>query len=359
MESRKAALSLLFLAVIASGCIEVNGTHQESSQAIAVHSLSVTPGEIHEDATVTAELEVANVGLLPADVRLGDDERGREVLKNYCRDLFEFDRTDFDVMTSGDYDEDTQTVTLQPRQELRLSWRLNQDGDIPTIGDRCDFEFEMEFDYSVSAYRQVQIKRSQQVQGSPELHSMSSSGPLLFRIDTRGGTAERPATFIADRDSYMDIILQLENQGEQGYAKGIVDIDEESLSVRATEPLKLDEGFDRIEEDEDGEGFKLPQFSGGDAMTVSYTGDSELRLVSNREWDNFQDYGDEGPWCDIGNDEELRMFEGQSRPITCSLPVPSSDDLEDPADMSEVFARVNYTYVKDIGSRRVEVEPRG
>jgi len=217
------------------------------------------------------------------------------------------------VTTSGDYREEKDSVRLKPDRDLNMRWRLEHVGNTPLYGERCDLEFAMVFNYSVNALKQVQVKRNDEVEGSPELRTQSSQGPLYFAVETVGSSTGDDSTFVAGRDDEVTTHLQLQNIGQEGVAKGVVDLQEESLEISATEPLKFQEDIDSWS---------------GDADTI----------------------------CDIDENEDLRIFEGESRVLTCNIPAP--EDIEEPSQISEIFASVNYTYRKDLGSRRVEVEVR-
>ncbi len=320
MERQRAILILLFLAVVASGCTS-GGGDQESTGSITVHQLSVSPQEIYEGTSVTVSLDLANTGNLPAEVDLGND--GQRVMKDYCPDIFEIEG-DVSVTTSGE--RDGNRVELGPEDELRLRWRLQQKGDVPLYGQRCDLKFQVPFNYSVSTYKQVQIKRSREVEDS-KLQAESSSGPLFFALETIGSSTENPSVFIAGKDDSVSLLMQLQNRGQEGYSKGVVDVEERSLSVRASEPLELDENFTK-----NGNSFRWEVNPGAG-------------------------YSNSDRRCESG--DEIRMFEGDSRVLKCDIPVPKSGDLSSPSAISEIFARIDYAYMKDAGSRQVEVKTRG
>lgn len=311
MESRTIALSLLFV-VLVSGCIH-GGNDGDSGRAITVTQLNVQPQEIYEGTSVTVSMDVRNTGKLPAVISLGN--RGTNVLKNHCPDIFTIPGDGYTVTTSGDRQGDR--VRLKPDRELRMRWELRQEGDVPLYGFRCDLEFELPFNYSVNAYRQVQIKRNRDVSGSPNLQFESSRGPLMFALETLPGSTGRPDTFVSDRDESITLLLQLQNLQEEEYNKGVIDINEQSLEVTASDPLQLSEGYT----------------SSGWTVKGGY---------SNAR-------------CDV-SDNELRIFEGKSQVLKCSVPVP---DVGQPSQISEFFAEVNYTYLRDVASRRVEVMSSG
>jgi hypothetical protein len=51
------------------------------------------------------------------------------------------------------------------------------------------------------------------------------------------------------------------------------------------------------------------------------------------------------------------MFEGQSRLITCDIPLP--DSLVEPSEVGQITASVKYTYLKQAGETNIEVQNRG
>lgn len=365
METQRLALSLLFLVVLASGCSHTGGSGQESPRAINVNSFSVTPQEIYEDTSVRVSIDVTNTGNLPTKVSLGDN--GEKVLKNYCPDIFSLDKKDFSVTTSGE--RDGNSVRLEPRDQMNLRWRLQQEGDVPLYNFKCNIEAEMEFNYSVRSYRQIQIKRDREVQGSPKLYAESSSGPMVFGTQTRGTTDERRDSFIATEEGEnreILVLLQLHNPNREGYNKGVVDIQKSSLVVRASDPLELFEGFKPESETlsiedcvEEYSGDQQPSGFNQDIIRCVKTGMGQDNLI----WTNFTKYSDSsGPKCDVQSEEEIRLF-GQgsrnSRVITCNVDLPQKNELKAPSEVSEIFAKVNYTYLKDVGSRTVTVKPRG
>lgn len=352
MDRRNLALSLLSLVVLASGCVPGGGNGgQESSRAITVQSFSVTPREVYAETTTKVSLDVKNTGNLPADVSLGD-EKGSRVLKDYCPDIFEITEDGFSVVTSGE--REGNTVSMEPGDEMSLRWRLKQSGEVPLYGYNCDMDVQIPFNYSVQSYRQVQVKNSSEVEGSPELHWESSSGPLRFAIETTGGVEQQSSTFTApsDNERTVTVLLQLQNSGAEGYQKGVIDIRERSLAIAATDPLELDEGFTRVKPDSD------------DVRLAKEL--SESRDMTEEEFRSFKEgevewspYGYDTTRCDVESSEELKMFEGDSRRINCNVPLPEKSELDAPSEISEIFAQVNYTYMKEVGTRTVEVKPRG
>ncbi|MFB6190472.1 MAG: hypothetical protein ABEJ91_02775 [Candidatus Nanohaloarchaea archaeon] len=335
------------LVVLASGCAHTDGGNgQESSRAITVESFTVTPKTVYAGTTARVSLDMKNTGNLPADVYMG--KKGRRVLKDYCPDIFNISENGFSVVTSGE--RKGNTVLLKPGDEISMRWRLRQTGDVPLYGYKCDMDAQVPFNYSVQSYRQVQVKKSREVQGSPELHWESSSGPMQFAIETTGGVEQGASTFIAPSgdERTVTILLQLQNSGVDGYRKGVIDVQESSLAIKATEPLKLDEGFTRINPD---------RITSRLARGLGISQENYEELTSDTgEWTA---YGYDNPRCDMQSSDQLRMFEGESRMISCNVPLPQKSELDAPSEISEIFAQVNYTYMKEVGTRTVEVKPRG
>ncbi len=344
MESKKLVLSLLFLVVIASGCSSNGGgseTTSEGDGSITVHRLEVQPTEIYEGKTVGVSMDIINSGQLPAKFNPG--KKGERVLKDHCRDIFE--------NTADGYQESTPAedkggyYLLKPKQEIKLRWQLEQQGRVPLYGHECDLDFQVPFNYTVRAYKQVQIKEDRSVEAS-SLNSESSAGPLFLAIETIGSTAEEgQSTFIASEpgeDKNMQILLQLQNAEAEDYGKGVVDIAESTMNIQASPPLTLDEGFKY---------YPSPGAAcGGNPWCFLAYGHS-----GGYEWENFAGVGD--PKCDLDNDDPIRIFEGKSRVITCDLEVPERSALGgSPSMISEISAGVNYTYIKDAGTRNVQVK---
>ncbi len=339
----------MFLAVIVSGCADSGSerTTSESGQAVEIKQLSVSPTQIYQDSNVRVALDIQNTGHLTANISLG--ERGENVMRNYCPDMFENTESGYSVTTSGraiDTDEDSSPdrVELPPQRELKLRWTLNQEGGVPLYGLQCNLQFQVPFNFTVRSYKQVQLKRSPEVEGSPNLESESSRGPMLFAIETIGSTSdEGQSTFISGEDETMTVMFQLRNQQNQDVNKGLIDVYEESVRLAASEPLELDEGFSRQQDcynDYFGPGYVYGCLEGGDEL-----GWSSLS----------EDYSETR--CDFSKDNEIQMYEGQSRIISCDVPVP--DELSAPAMLSEIEGKLSYTYLKDAGSRTVEVQTRG
>lgn len=301
MEQRRAALSLLAIIVLASGCAHTDSDVSTDSGAVEVTKLDVTPGEIRSGSTVRIEMGVTNAGVLPADliVDRGGDLNGDAILTDYCSDLF--DVKEFDSYSSSE--QSTQkSYDLEREEEVRLSWELQQSGDIGINGARCPMKFKVPFNYTVEAYRQLQILRNDDV-GSAQLSYQSSEGPLKLLIETIGSSSEKEAPFFIEGDS-VEVLIQLVNQEKPEEAKYSGAVEVEAPDV-----------------------------------TTPNSGD-EFRLGS----------------CDYGGENDtLTLYEGESQVIRC----PANYSLNDPSLTGEVRAKTNYTFIKNVGTREVQVKYDG
>lgn len=320
MESNRKVLTLLSIVVLASGCINSGGgeTVTEGPESVLVESLTVTPKEIYSDQPVRASITAVNAGNIEAKVDVG--ENGSELLGDYCTDLFKLEQF---RASSSRTSQTEESYTLQSGEKINARWTLEQQGNVPIYGKRCNLAFSVPFNYSVESYRQIQIKQDRDVSGSPQLSSESTTGPMVLAIETLPGSTGQPNTFVLseNRDNRINVMIQLINPSpddEEGFNKGLVDVDKRSFYVQASKPLQLDESY------EDG------------AWTVN------------------ADYED--PRCDMP-EADIRMTQGRSVTISCEIPIDS--DIESPSVLSEITAGVGYQYIKNAGQRQVQVQPRG
>ena len=300
MEQRSAALSLLAIVVLASGCATGDVDTSGSSAAVEVTRLDVTPSEIREGTDVRIEMGIKNAGVLPASLKVerSKESNGDAVLTNYCPDLFQVEN--FDAISSSE--QSTQdSYNLERREEAMLSWELKQTGDVGINGASCPMRFKVPFNYSVEAYRQLQVLRNDDV-GSAELSYQSSNGPLKILIETIGSSSEKEPPFFLKGDN-VEVLVQLVNE----------EPDEEKYSGA----IKVDS----------------PEIT-----TPKGAGDFELGKC---------DYG--------GQKDTLTLYQGESQVIRCPL----NYSLEAPSITGEIRAKTNYTFIKDIGSRDVEVKYSG
>lgn len=304
-------LMLITFVTVTSGCLNGESTQSEGVQAITVEQLTVQPQTILGESSTTAILHVENSGELDAELTIDSDWQdsglhnnyGDRLLTNRCRDIFDVE--DFNARGPGD--ESADQYEMPPRSEARFTWDLsNQQANIPIQGYSCNLRFQVPFDYSVTAFRQLQFVEDRSITGTPDLESRSSSGPMKINVDTIGSTSELgPSTFV-DGDT-AEVRIQLENQAQEGTSyTGFIEASIQDIEAS---------GFDFAEED----GECLDRFDQGD---------------------------------------ELVMYEGESQIIRCRISDEVFDDL-DQSTRGGVQVWVDYSYVKDLGSKEVEVEQRG
>lgn len=308
------------LAVLASGCINTgggSGTVTEGPESVVIEELSVNPQEIYSGQPVQASITAVNAGNIPAEVNVG--ENGGQILGDYCTDLFNLDS----YAAYSDRSSQTQdSYRLESGEMVNARWTLQQQGNVPIYGKRCNLEFSVPFNYSVEAYRQIQIKQNREVQGSPQLSSESTTGPLALAIDTLPGSTGQTSTYVLSEngDDTVNVVIELVNKDpNEEFNKGLVDVDKSSFYVEATEPLQVDEEY------------------------------------RNGEW-STNGYPEEDARCDMP-ETDIRMLEGRSVTISCEIPLDS--EIDSPSVISEISAGVNYKYIKNAGQVEVRVEPRG
>lgn len=340
--------------IITSGCIDGgNETESEGEQAINVEELSVRPSQIYADSSTTATLHIKNTGELPANLTInsgfedisasdtssggsarcstsksldeltaaeinqlkkcatentdsgGSDTSqlgsyGDRVLTNRCRDIF--DVTDFQVRGPGDVS-GSSSYYLPERGEVRFNWVLENinTGNVPINGYSCNLKFQVPFDYTVIAYRQLQFKESEEIQGTPDLNSRSSQGPMAFRIETIGSTSDQSSTFL--EGDQPEIIIYMVNQGQDG---------------------------------------------------TSYTGFINAKVPEIEASGFSLEHSD----CDRDPGDTITMYQGESERIRCHVDQSVFENL-DGSMRGEITAETDYTYVRNLGQKKVEVEYRG
>lgn len=352
MNEKSQLLILLAAIIITSGCIGGEETESEGDQAITVEELSVKPSQIYSGSSTTATLHIKNTGELPANLTInsgfesavssgsssgstedcdqessigapgigqnmenkcltentntgsGDSGQtgsyGDRVLTNRCRDIF--DVTDFEVRGPGDVTGSARYY-LPERGEVRFNWVLENinTGNVPINGYSCNLKFQVPFDYTVTAFRQLQFKESEEIQGTPDLNSRSSKGPMAFRIETIGSTSDQASTFL--EGDQPEIIIYMVNQGKEG---------------------------------------------------TSYTGFINAK-VPDIEASGFSL---EHSNCDRDPGDTITMYQGESERIRCHVDQSVFENL-DGSLRGEISAETEYTYVRNLGQKKVEVEYRG
>lgn len=344
MDTKIQVLILLVFTLVTSGCINgEENTQSEGSQAINVHELTVQPSQIYSGSSSNIILHISNGGELPANLTVNSDydpsDSDRESCEQYrsqsmdaqsinlyrqclsaqqesdsgsdrsegapyadriltdrCRDFLNVE--DFSVIGPGDIE--SSKYTLPPRNEVRFTWVLRnpESSNVPLNGHQCNLRFQVPFDYTVNAYRQIQFKDSRDTSGVPGLESRSSKGPMMLNIDTIGSTSDQASTFIEGDNA--EVRISMINQAEEG---------------------------------------------------TSYTGFIEAEVPEiNAEGFSLEDD------CGEISQDSLTMYEGESQSIRCDI-IP--DENIDGSIRGEVTAKAEYTYVQNLGSRTIEVEYRG
>lgn len=308
-----ATLSVLFLAVTVSGCVGGGGgggqgTADQGDQAIKVQQISVTPEEIFAGSNVRIRMTFSNVGELPAKVQMAKpdapENNGNQILTSSCPDIFSvesFSASSSNVSTTE------RAYHLKPGYKVRLNWNLNQDTEnVPLNGYKCNLRFEVPFEYSVEAFRQVQVKASPDVQGTEDLFSKTSKGPMKLEIQAIGSSAPSAAPTFLQNDSGEALIQLANKQPDENSFTGNVQMSPPDLTAR----------------------------------TISFEGDCP----------------DEE---NIPEDDNIMLYQGQSKVFRCDLSWDSTDFELTPSIKGEVFAEADYTYVKTAGTRSVNVKYRG
>jgi len=307
MNQRKVILSLLATVIVISGCTGGGGGNQEAEDqgntAISVQNLQVEPAEIFAGSNTRIRMSFENVGELPAEIKLGED--GENVLTNHCPDIFDvksFTASSSNISTTLEQ----RPYILDSDYQMRLTWNLEQSSDnVPLNGYRCNLRFKVPFNYSVDAFQQIQIKQDSEVEGSDELFSKSSEGPMKLEIESIGSSSPQGAPTFLEDDS-PEVLVQLENkEPEKGAYSGTMEL-----------------GMPTIE----AEGVKF----GNDThdMQCPRTGDVEATL---------------------------QLYQSQSKIFRC----PINWTLNSPSKRAEISASADYAFIKDAGTKEVEVRYRG
>jgi len=285
----KEVIILLILSVLASGCADSSG-----GQGISVENLNVEPSQVYAGSSTGVSMSVRNSGLLEANLITG--ENGNNVLTNHCTDIFnieEYRASSSRVASTED------NYTLGQGEVTRFYWRLTQEdtSEVPLNGFRCDLKFELPFNYSVNAYKQLQFKESREVEGSTQLESKVSEGPLRVVSEVIGSTSQQPNTILTQDDASIYITVENADSQDSPY-QGLVQIND--IRIDSTESISLQE--------------------------------------------------------DCGSDDSVTLSTGSQEVYRCSI---GPADMNSPSVRGEVNVQVDYTFVKDIGNRKVKVQYRG
>lgn len=326
MDEATLTAILLLSALVTSGCMGGGGGNEgglnvgPGGKTITVTNFEVQPRDLLSGSNAQINVGIVNTGSKPANVTVG--EEGKEILTNYCEgDIFRIQ--DFNAVSTGS-EENEGTYSLRPGGELDLSWNIiNIDESVPPYGLRCPLGLQIPFDYGVSAYQQLEVKRDREVQGATSLRSRTSEGPLNINMEVTG-SAEAPSFLKGDT---MEILLQMENNApDESSYQGLVDIRKPVI-------------------------------------------ESSERFLINRTSCNLRTETDSGLTRQIKIDRKMRLYEGQSRVVRCRVHlsqsesgtdiVGDSESMDVPSVRGQITSSVNYTYVKDLGETEIEVESRG
>ncbi|MFB6159225.1 MAG: hypothetical protein ABEJ95_06245 [Candidatus Nanohalobium sp.] len=290
MVNRK-VIPLLLLAVVASGCTQSQGT------GIKVTELDISPNPnegIRAGNTVSISLEAVNAGLLNGTVKAGSN--GKQVLTNYCSDIFKIESF---KASSSHTSETRESYMVGENERVRFFWRLKQDktGKIPLSGYSCPMRFELPFDYSVRAYKQVQVKKSREVSGSTKLATDISPGPLTMDMEIVGSTADQSNTILKQDNPKLYLTAYNLDSKESPY-QGLIEI--KDISIKSSGVIEL------------------------------------------------------GSEC--GKKSSVTLMSGDQKIFRCDI---DTGSLSSPAERGEIEASIDYTFVKDIGERTVKVKYSG
>lgn len=213
----------MILAIISTGCASNSG----GGDGIGITQVEVEPTSIIEDSTVSAQFSAVNNGNLPGKVFIG--EKGTNVLTNYCPDIFSIERYD---ASSSRATENKPSYKLGSEEKIRINWRLKQKEErtVPRNGYKCDISFQLPFKYSVTAFKQIQVKQAREIEGSEKLVSKTSDGPLNVNMKIVGSTADRKNTVIKENNA--QVYIQIQNTVETDSERtGLIKITNMSLDT--------------------------------------------------------------------------------------------------------------------------------
>ena len=342
MNQRLIILSLFAGVVLVSGCTGGGSKNVEDQggQAVTVDQLEVRPTEIFAGSTVRIRMGVTNSGALPATVKMGDTDGtvdGSRILTNHCPDIF--DINDFSA-SSSNVSRTQESYVLEQGYNLQMNWELSQSTEnVPLNGYRCQMKFQVPFDYSVEAFKQLQVKANSEVQGTEELFAKSSKGPMKIEIETIGSSSQRGAPTFIQGDN-AQVLVQLENKNpEESSYTGTVELKPQVMTARNLQFGKVNVTTERLQAAKN----ISSRMPGLDASSIS-AGD-QVRMCPRPG--------------DVPLSGNLRIYEGKSKVFRCDVNWTLTENgAQVPSLRGEVYARANYTYVKDVGERTVRVKYR-
>lgn len=372
MSYRRSVIMVLFAAFISTGCTGGgSSTDSFGNQAINVESIQVTPQEISAGSNVRIRMSLSNVGEIPAEVQVGNEEakenKGSRILSNACPDIFEI--TEFSASTTNS-SETKKSYDLAPGYKARLNWKLSQNSeDVPLNGYTCKFSFKVPFDYSVEAFRQIQIKENPDVPGAENLFAKSSKGPMKLTLETIGSSSPSGTPVFLDDDS-AEILVQLENKNpSKSSYTGTVELGPPRLEARGN--LKFDKV--NVSGNRQSAAYIAKYTDGVDASSVLDSTSAE-QVAEEFSGINQQTIGeiekksgsailDMFRLCpdpeSMPDDGSLLLYQDKSKVFRCGLDWSDHSFDIAPSLKAEIYAKANYTYVKNVGRRTVNVRYRG
>lgn len=223
-------------------------------------------------------------------------ENGREVLTDYCPDFFSINS--FQASSSRDSGT-SEDYNLKPGETVQMNWELDQEGvSVPLNGYDCPVKFQVPFNYTVQAYQQLQIKQ-QDTETEVDLSSQTSQGPLSIAIETIGSSSRTGAPVFLEGDNSEALIQIVNEHPEDSVFRGVIRVRNLDIEYSGVE---LGDGCKDIEE--------------------------PIKIDRNQ----------------------------MSKIIRCDI---TTNLGESSSSRAEISASADYTYVKNVGSRTIEVKYSG
>lgn len=266
-------------------------------EGISVTELSVEPSQIYSGSETSVSMSVRNSGLLEGELITG--ENGKNVLTNHCTDIFSI--TEYRASSSRE-SETADDYSLGRGEEARFYWRLDQIdvNEVPLQGYRCNLKFELPFNYSVNAFQQLQFKENREVEGSTRLQNKVSQGPLRIVTEVIGSTSNQANTILTQDDASIYITVENTDSEDSPY-QGLIELNR--INITSSNNIELNPNSDT-------------ECGSGDSVTLSTGGQQIYR---------------------------------------CSI---KPSEMNAPSIRGEVNVKADYTFVKDVGERNVQVQYR-
>ena len=346
-------ITILISVIVISGCIDTGSsqdTEDEGVTAIERVDKQVTPTSISTGDTVDASLTLKNNGNTNAELIVSNrddgDNMGRAILESYCPDLFRLQTFSVTQENTGVTDNPERSYTLEPEEEISLSWTLEQayEERISFYKDSgCEVSFTAPFEYSVEGFQQLQIRDNDDLD-APDLESRTSRGPMLLEIDTIGSSSQHSEPYFNEEDfnpeyGGVDAEISMINQIPEEGPRGIVDAEVPEIEF-------IGQLSDVMSPDE-----KVPNNN-----TNELTRDDIENLDEDQKSDR------------CGVPETIYLYGGDSTIIGCDLTVynqqryansPELDLITGRSSISEIRVTADYKYNAPMGSETVQINFRG